>query len=72
MLEIKKEIGDERKKGGGREGGGGGLHSCTRILGKQWFLWDIPSVAGIVGRYVYEVANPVLKYPKWIKVCFYS
>ena len=61
-----KEIGDERKKGGGREGGGG-LHSCTRILGKQWFLWDIPSVAGIVGRYVYEVANPVLK---WIKVCF--
>ena len=52
--------------------GGGGLQSCTRILGKQWFLWDIPSVAGIVGRYVYEVANPVLKYPKWIKVCFYS
>ena len=50
----------------------GGLHSCTRILGKQWFLWDIPSVAGIVGRYVYEVANPVLKHPKWIKVCFNS
>ena len=61
MLGMKKEIGDERKKGGR-----GGLHSCTRILGKQWFLWDIPSVAGIVGRYVYEVANPVLKYPKWI------
>ena len=36
--------------------GEGGLHSCTRILGKQWFLWDIPNVAGIVGRY----------YMKWL------
>ena len=27
------------------------MHSCTGILGKQWFLRDIPGVAGIVGRY---------------------
>ena len=24
------------------------MHSCTEIPGKQWFLWDIPGVAGIV------------------------
>ena len=62
-----KEIGDERKKGGGREGGG--IAQLYQDTGKAVVLWDIPSVAGIVGRYVYEVANPVLK---WIKVCFYS
>ena len=27
------------------------MHSCSRIPVKQWFLWDIPSVARIVGRY---------------------
>ena len=58
---MKKEIGDERKTG-----------NCTVIPGKQWFLQDIPGVAGIVGRYVCEVANPVLKHPKSIKVCFNS
>ena len=28
------------------------MHSCSGIPGKQWFLWDIPGIAGIVGRYV--------------------
>ena len=27
------------------------MHRCTGILGKQWFLRDIPYVARIVGRY---------------------
>ena len=47
------------------------LGNCTGIPGKQWFLQDTPSVAGIVGRYVCEVANLVLKHPKWIKVCIH-
>ena len=32
----------------------GELQSCTGIPGKQWFLMDIPGVAGIVGRYGLE------------------
>ena len=27
------------------------MHCCSGIQGEQWFLRDIPGVAGIVGRY---------------------
>ena len=58
---MKKEIGEERP----------GIAQLYRYRGKQWFLRDIPGVAGIVDRYgviyssSYKNSNYLAKIKKW-------